>query len=173
MSNLQKPNQVHLFLSVLYNQKKVAKEGLLQILKNEFGSGIQYANEYFPMKDYYSKEMGLETDLKRFFYFIPLKTDRESLISAKLTCDRLEKESSLEGRRIFNFDPGYISLDQVILSTGKPYSHRVYLQDGVYSELTYRFQGKSFQELEWTYPDYCHEEIKSFFNWCREFHFKS
>ncbi len=54
--------------------------------------------------------------------------------------------------------------EQVLLATGKPYSHRIYLSDGVFAELVYYFKEKSFHKVSWTYPDYQHEEKIKFFN---------
>jgi hypothetical protein len=125
------------------------------------------------MKEYYSNEMGDMQNLERFFVFYPKLVNREELITAKLLSTKLEIESSHKDNRIYNLDPGYISKDQVLLATGKPYSHRIYLGEGVYGELTYRFSGKSFSKLEWTYPDYSHDEIVQQFNFIRQFHFSS
>lgn len=171
MSKLNKADQVILFHSVLYNAKEISVSDLLLLLKDQFGSHILFTHPYFPMKEYYSSEMGDEGDLNRFFVFYPKLFEREELVPAKLLSTKLEDQYSVDGKRVFNFDPGYISKDQVLLATGKPYSHRIYLGEGVYGELTYRYSGKSFGKLDWTYPDYSHAEIVQQFNFIRQFHF--
>jgi hypothetical protein len=71
------------------------------------------------------------------------------------------------GRRI-NIDPGYISLAHVILATCKGFSHRPYLRDGVYADLTLIFRAHSFQALEWTFPDYGSAGMIALLNTLRE-----
>ncbi len=67
-----------------------------------------------------------------------------------------------------NIDIGAVYKEQVLLSTSKPYSHRIYLRDGVHAELTYTYENKSYHFLPWTYPDYQHEEKLEFFNSLRK-----
>jgi len=171
MSKLNLADPVLFFHSVLFNKEEISFDDLLEILEENFGKFLIFTHSYFPMKQYYSVEMGSEKNLQRFFVIYPKLDDREKLVDAKLLSTSLENKHSNEDKRVFNFDAGYISKDQVVLATGKPYSHRVYLAKGVYSELTYRFCGKSYEKLEWTYPDYSHPEIIHKFNWIRQFHF--
>ena len=67
-----------------------------------------------------------------------------------------------------NIDPGYVSLEQMILATTKKANHRPYLGEGIYAELTYRFIHGSFQSLEWTYPDYRLPQSMGFFTQVRQ-----
>jgi hypothetical protein len=67
----------------------------------------------------------------------------------------------LEGRfvnrrrgRIVNIDPGYLHSAKFVLATGKDYSHRIYLRNGIYGDLTLMVQKGAFISLPWTYPDY-------------------
>ena len=53
---------------------------------------------------------------------------------------------------------GYLSKAHLILATGKGYSHRPYLRDGIYADLTLIYQDKKFCSLPWTYPDYADEK---------------
>jgi hypothetical protein len=79
-----------------------------------------------------------------------------------------EKYANSDGHRRFNIDPGYVCLEHVILATTKGYTHRPYLRDGIYADLTLIYRSKSFQPLEWTYPDYRKEEIITLFNQFRK-----
>ena len=76
----------------------------------------------------------------------------------------IEIKKSNDNKRLINIDIGYVAKEQVILATGKPYSHRIYLSEGVHAELVYTFQDKSFKSLPWTYPDYQDEEKIALFN---------
>ena len=117
--------------------------------------------------DYYQKEMGNELT-RRFLTFERL-IEPDRLPEVKRWTDELEsKQKDGDGNRKVNCDPGYISLGHLILATNKKYSHRPYLRDGVYANLTLIYKKKSFQPLEWTYPDYGSAEIIEIMNRLRE-----
>jgi Domain of unknown function (DUF4416) len=109
----------------------------------------------FDYTDYYSPEMG--ESLVRRFLSIEKLIRPEALPDIKLTTNEIENKSTLNSRRQVNIDPGYISKAHLILATGKAYTHRPYLRDGIYADLTLVYQGKKFCALPWTYPDYADE----------------
>ena len=120
------------------------------------------------MNEYYSKEMGPPHLLNRFF-LIGLETfPREVILEGKLKANEEEEKFKIDGTRTVNIDFGVLSLENVILATNKPFAHRVYLTEGVYLDLTYTYQNKTYHKLPWTYPDYAHPEILDFFNLARE-----
>jgi hypothetical protein len=63
----------------------------------------------------------------------------------------LEERLAAGGKRRVNIDPGYLARAHLILATGKGYTHRPYLRDGIYADLTLVFQQGGFQPLPWTY----------------------
>ncbi|HPP13008.1 MAG TPA: DUF4416 family protein, partial [bacterium] len=67
-----------------------------------------------------------------------------------------------------NLDPGYLDLARVVLFTTKDFSHRIYMSQGIYAEITLLFHQGKFQPLPWTYPDYQTEQYLKFFSWVRE-----
>jgi len=140
----------------------------LEDLKLDFGE-IDFTSERFPFNftDYYTEEMGgpLFRHLITFERLISIPL----LPEIKQTTNRLEeKYSTPDGKRRVNIDPGYLTLAHAILATTKGYAHRPYLRDGIYADLTYLYQNKTFQPLEWTYPDYRQEQIILLFNWFRK-----
>ena len=110
----------------------------------------------FDYTDYYNSEMG-QVLVRRFLSMEKLIRP-EALPDIKLATNKIEKESAVDGRRLVNIDPGYLSQAHLILATGKGYSHRPYLRDGIYADLTLIYQGKKFCALPWTYPDYADEK---------------
>jgi hypothetical protein len=56
----------------------------------------------------------------------------------------------------------------LILATGKGYSHRPYLRDGIYADLTLIFSDGTFRPLPWTYPDYAGRQMIGLLNRVRE-----
>lgn len=93
----------------------------------------------------------------------------DSLPQIKRSTNGLEEKyaNSLGNRRI-NIDPGYICLEHAVLATTKGYAHRPYLREGIYVDLTLIYRNKSFQALEWTYPDYRQQEVIGLFNQFRK-----
>lgn len=115
---------------------------------------------------YYEKEMGRGL-VRTFLLFQPL-VGREELPSMKLRTNDMESLFSENGQRLINIDPGYISLEQVVLATTKGYSHRLYLGQGIYGDLTLVFGEGTFKTLPWTYPDYGSSESIAMFNAWRD-----
>ncbi len=170
MSTLSSPSPVVFFFSILFNEDSISLDEVESLISQNFQENYSsYECQFFPMKEYYSKEMGAENKLRRYFFFLNQKLVRDTLIDYKILSEKIEVASSLENRRVINIDPGYITLDQVVLATGKPYSHRIYLGQGVYAELTYSYQDSSYKTLHWTYPDYSDDETIKLFNFIRGF----
>jgi hypothetical protein len=110
----------------------------------------------FDYTNYYCAEMG--ENLVRRFLSMEKLIRPEALPDIKLATNEIENKSASDLRRQVNIDPGYISKAHLILATGKAYTHRPYLRDGIYADLTLVYQGKKFCSLPWTYPDYADEK---------------
>ncbi|MBU1181627.1 MAG: DUF4416 family protein, partial [Proteobacteria bacterium] len=65
-------------------------------------------------------------------------------------------------------DPGYMLCERFVLATGKNYTHRIYIGDGIYADLTLIYQKSGFKKLPWTYPDYYNEKMVSYLKAVRE-----
>ena len=124
-------------------------------LAERFGR-IDFASDLLPFDytTYYAAEMG--TDLKRQFVSFEKLILAEELASAKCFSNAVECEFAKgdTAPRPVNLDPGYISAAKLVLASTKDHAHRIYLQDGIYAEITLKFYHKTFQPWEWTYPDY-------------------
>jgi hypothetical protein len=167
MSVLKNPTTVMVFASVLFDETKISETVLLDRFEKTFGHSHSAYHPFCPMKEYYSKEMGEVLNLKRVFFFCHKLHSRDILIQSKKWAIELEKEFSSDKKRKVNFDVGVISLENLQLATGKNFTHRVFLADNIYSDLTLIFQNDSFTTLPWSYPDYSHPEIINIFNWNR------
>lgn len=167
MGKPKEPKPAKLFMSFIASGDEILYQGV-QDLRSTFGE-IDFMSERLPFgfTDYYAEEMG-ENLFRRFMTFgrlisIPL------LPEIKMTTNRLEeKYSTSKGNRRVNIDPGYVCLEHVILATTKGYTHRPYLRDGIYADLTFIYRNKSFLPLEWTYPDYRQDEVIRLFNQFRK-----
>ena len=156
---MSKPNPaqpVKLFFSV-FAKEAARLNGTIEILSFAYGQPDFISSIIsFDYTNYYCAEMG-ENLVRRFLTFEKLIRPEE-LPDIKLATNEIEDKSALNLRRQVNIDPGYISKANLILATGKSYTHRPYLRDGIYADLTLIYQGKKFCSLPWTYPDYADEK---------------
>lgn len=162
MSKLKSPEPVKLISSIFSADRDLLAEALKE-LSSKYGV-VDFVSEFilFDYTDYYEKEMG-QTLVRRFVSFEDLIRP-ESLPEVKTFANGVEERFSSNGKRKVNIDPGYISQYHLILATGKGFAHRPYLKDGVHADLTLIYRNKTFQPLEWTYPDYAEKKIIGMFN---------
>jgi len=156
---MSKPNltePVKLFFSVFATEVARLNE-TITILSDAYGQP-DFISAIMPFNytSYYFPEMG--ENLVRRFLAMEKLIRPEALPDIKLATNEIEDKSALDSRRQINIDPGYISKAHLILATGKAYTHRPYLRDGIYADLTLVYQGKKFCSLPWTYPDYADEK---------------
>jgi hypothetical protein len=156
------PKPIKLFASLIFREEAVHHDAL-KMLGDEIGV-IQEKKPptAFSHTDYYEKETG--KDLLRTFILFQELFPRESLPRIKLKTNEIELAFSENHRRRVNIDPGYISLENVILATTKGYAHRIYIGSGIYADLTLTYNSGTYRPLEWTYPDYGEATTISVFN---------
>jgi hypothetical protein len=166
MGNPHIPKSVKYFASLIFSKEISLHEAQGELVN--FIGRIEHTTGILPFvhSKYYDKEMG-ENLLRIFLLFEPL-LHRDLLPEIKLKTNDIERLLSVNGKRTVNIDPGYISLENVILATTKGYSHRVYLSKGIYADLTLRYLNGSYRSLEWTYPDYAEQETIYILNHWRE-----
>jgi hypothetical protein len=167
MGRAKEPGPVKLFMSLIVKEDDIFYQGMEE-LKKDLGE-IDFISEKLPFDftGYYAQEMG--ENLFRHFITFERLVLRDSLPDIKLTTNRLEEKSAGSGgNRRINIDPGYLCLAHVILATTKGYAHRPYLAKGIYADLTLIYRNKSFQPLDWTYPDYRQETTIQLFNRLRK-----
>lgn len=161
MLNLSSATNACLFASIIFNDQ-IKLDEVKSLWSERFDLFEMVEPQFNPSLDYYSKEMG--ENLKRVIFFSSKKVPREQMVTEKLWATDIEAQNAPNNKRNLNIDMGLICLEQVLLSTSKPYAHRIYLNDGVYAELTYKYENKSYHFLPWTYPDYQHPEKIELFN---------
>jgi hypothetical protein len=161
------PPPVKLISGLISNSSDLL-EKTKELLQAEYGF-LELTSHVFPFDftRYYEREMGPGL-IRQYICFAPLIL-RERLPEIKIYTNNLERSfTGPGGGRQINIDPGYLTAENMILATTKKASHRPYLQDGIYAEVTYRFIKGSFQELEWTYPDYRQPQSIEFFSRVRD-----
>jgi hypothetical protein len=154
-------------ISSLFSPHKELIDQVIGELEQIFSSTDWISPEFsFDRTKYYAREMGWPLH-RRFISFKNLITPAD-IVEIKLTTNGVENEYFQDGKRKINIDPGYISLERLILATGKNYTHRIYLSKGIYADLTLIFHKGSFRPMEWTYSDYGTPEIIGLLNEVRE-----
>lgn len=120
---------------------------------------------------YYDGEMG--PDLKKQIFVFEKLLSLEGLYEAKILTNGWEAEGAIGGKRRFNLDPGYLDEAKLVLFSAKDFYHRLYQGQGIFAELTLFYRAKKgYQELEWSFPDYCLPLWKNFFEEVRSWYRK-
>jgi hypothetical protein len=165
MSLPETSDDVKLIMSLFSPEKELVLR-VMESLFGIYGETDWISPEiFFDRTRYYEREMGWPLH-RRFFTFKNL-IPPEKLVEIKLKTNGIEKAYLKGNQRRINIDPGYISLERLVLATGKNYIHRIYLGEGIYADLTLVFKRGGFVPLDWTYPDYADPEMIDCFNTIR------
>ncbi len=172
MKEIKIPIPVKLFIGML-SPEPALFDRCADIVRKEYGP-VDYQSEVVPWtnSDFYREEMG--AGILRKFIFFERVIDPVELAAIKINTTRIEKglavQSGNRTRRRINLDPGYVTEAKVVLATTKDYSHRLYIGQGIYAEVTLRYGNKerSFTPFDHTYRDYCSETYITMFNKTRE-----
>ena len=166
MGRITRAKPVKLIAGFIFKDEKYLRNAEA-VLARKFGK-IDFKSQsmLFNFTDYYAQELG--SNLKRAFISFQNLICPKSLSSVKAVTNHIEKNLSSGGNRLINIDPGYLDAARLILASTKDYAHRVYLDKGIFAEITLIFKGHSFKALEWTYPDYKSEEYIDIFHKIRE-----
>ena len=167
MGKVAIPSDVMLFSSIIYKED-AALSSALDMLEERFGPRSFTSDiMVFDYTSYYEKELG--SPLVRVFVAFERLVPRDQLAGIKLSTNDLEAQLAYpDGKRSVNIDPGLITLENVVLATTKPYSHRIYLGKGIWCEITLMYRRNSYSPMEWTYPDYESSDVIDIFNALRE-----
>lgn len=154
------PSPALLYLSILSARWERFWPGLLDELQDHFGP-LAHESELlrFDYTTYYDAELG--TPISRRILAFERLAPQDSLPRTKLLTNALEQRLAREdGRRLCNLDPGLLTLERLVLATGKNYTHRVYLVEGIWADLTLIHQHGQWKTLPWTFPDYAGSEMQ-------------
>ncbi len=125
----------------------------------------------FTETSFYTESMG--TELKKQFLAFETLIDPETIAPTKIQSNDWEQQYAEHNDhsevRPLNIDPGYISEAKLVLVTTKDRDHRLYLQQGIFAEVTLYFRSGDWKSSRWTYPDYQREDFQAFFTKCRNY----
>ena len=160
MSELQEPKPAKLVIGLFTGETEIF-EKLVPEFISLFGP-IDLVSPWmaFNYTRYYEKEMG--TPLHRRLCSFKSLIAQQDLAGIKLNTHQIEQSLLQNGRRRVNIDPGYMMRERFVLASGKNFSHRICIGDGIYADLTLIYHKGAFQRLPWTYPDYADDDMLEF-----------
>ncbi|MBM4067449.1 MAG: DUF4416 family protein [Planctomycetes bacterium] len=140
-------------------------------LTAEFGPIALASDDFsFHHTTYYEATMGPGLR-KRFLAFASL-VEPDVLPELKHRTNTLEAELAGSGKylepRPLNLDPGLLQLGKFLLASTKDQGHRIYLRDGIFAEITLRYQEGAYHPWPWTYADYREPALHEFLLRARE-----
>jgi Domain of unknown function (DUF4416) len=123
----------------------------------------------FENTGYYDAQMG--PGVKKTFWVFDRFYDLGKTVDTKLLTNAWENEyaarSDWPEPRPLNLDPGYLTLAKLVLSSTKNNIHRIYLDRGIYAEITLTYRHGRWLDNESTFPDYRRADYQAFFSKAR------
>ena len=166
MWELKEPRPVKLIIGILAADKDALAEAAGAV--NERIGKVDLASEVWPFTqtDYYKDETG--ANILRQFVSIEGLVEPGKLGEIKHTTNKMEQEIAgalkMSVPRPVNLDPGLIEASKLVLATTKNYSHRIYIGNKMYAEVTLIYEKGGWRHFEWTYPDYRQQSYQEFFS---------
>ncbi|MBI4708582.1 MAG: DUF4416 family protein [Candidatus Omnitrophica bacterium] len=166
MGEIKKTPVVKLFIGFIFKEEQVYNKAKA-VLENKFGKAdFESRIINFTHTNYYENELG--SNLKKRFISFKKLIPADKLARIKVFTNKLEKKFSKNAKRLINIDPGYIDLPKVVLASAKDFSHRIYLEKGIFAEITLLYQNSAFRHLDWTFPDFRTQTYFQILNQIRE-----
>jgi len=166
MSEPKAPNPAKLIVGFFLKEKALAA-AIVDTLQKTLGP-IDMISDWirFDFTRYYAREMGVPLN-RRMVVFKQLVAQARLAAIKRLT-NEMELKFQKNGRRQVNIDPGYLLPERFVLATGKNFTHRIYIGEGIYADLTLIYQKGAFRALPWTYPDYSDPRLVDFLTLVRK-----
>ena len=170
MGKIFKSKPVNLLIGVLVSAPGLFRQ-IVEILGKNFGA-IDLQSDILPFifTDYYNKVMG--DGIQRQFYSFERLIMPDEIAGIKVQTNNIEEVIASSKKypmeRPVNIDPGYINESRLILASTKDFSHRIYLKEGIYAELTLNYRHGKYETFPWTFPDYKSQDYQNFFLQVRE-----
>lgn len=166
MLELQSPSPVKVFVGGLWSNRSNWQNAVTE-LEQEWGEvDVRRDAVKFTETDYYCPEMGPELN-REFASFTDLQSPAW-LSSFKLHANKLEERFCRNGKRTVNIDVGYIDLHKIVLASTKASPHKIYLDKGIWADMTLMFHRGDFEGFFWTFPDFKAGKYNDFFRRVRD-----
>jgi hypothetical protein len=174
-SPLMKPRSVvpSLLIVAVFSRHEEALSWGRERLEAQHGPvGLASEPFLFHHTEYYTRSMG--SGLRKQLLAFDRLVAPDALPDIKLHSNALEAELTASGRypeeRPLNLDPGLLTLGKFLLATTKDQSHRIFLRDGIFAEVTLRYTAGAWEPWPWTYADYREPLVRAFLLEARAFY---
>ena len=168
MGLAEKFEKEKLIMGVIFSDREKFSEAMSAI-KEAFGE-TDFETEEFSFSEefsnYYDGELGGEA--RRIIFSFESCVDASRQAEIKTFTNAIEARLSVDGKRLVNLDPGFLSHGRLMLATTKKTGFRIPLSDGIYTELTLYYARGAWQKLPWTYRDYQSERVQNFLTTVRK-----
>lgn len=169
MSEIREHEKEKLIVAILCSVP-ANRQPAIEALIEKFGPIDYDSGEFeFSHTHYYDEEMG--SNIKRSFVGFQNLVEPSILAGAKVFTNSLEERFHIPGTksRSVNLDPGLISLSKLVLASAKNFSHRIFIGQNIYAEVTLKYSSKGgYLPLEWTFPDYATPRYREIMEKIRE-----
>jgi len=140
------------FAALLYREPAVLEDALARLAAAFSPVEQRGAAHPFDRTDYYAAEMG--GGLQRVLLGFARLEPPGWLVPAKHAAAAVEDALRVDGRRRVNVDVGYVDLGKVVLASSKGRPTKLYLERGVWADLTLTFADGAWHPLPWSFPDF-------------------
>lgn len=164
--NPKEPEPVKLLHGILYSNEDIL-DLAREKLTDQFGK-TDYVSPVFPFEitGYYESEMG--SPLFRIFISHGPLIQPDELARIKIESNKIEKKLAQAGKRLVNIDSGYMDVNKVVLASTKYNGQKIYLDFGIYADLTLYYEKGNYYHYPWSFPDFRSGEYNSIFLKIRE-----
>ncbi|MGE0481973.1 MAG: DUF4416 family protein [Phycisphaerae bacterium] len=171
MGKPRRPAPVKLFVGMLGADGDLLRRARQMLTRRYGAADVESALWPFTFTSYYETEMG--PSLLRGFVAFEMLIAPERLAAIKRETNEMEERlaadcEALDIARPVNLDPGYLDLGKLVLATTKDRAHRIYLDAGIFAEVTLQYAQEAWQPSPWTYPDFRSPEYAAYFTQVRE-----
>ena len=150
--NPQDPGLVKLFVAVIFSNKKCLARAF-QYLEEKYGNMDYQSPQFdFSMTDYYQPEMG--GPIYRIFVSFEALIRPDEIVHIKIETNEIEESLAIRKKRKVNLDPGYMDYDKVVLASAKYNGQKIYLDRGIWADLTLHYEKGRFDPYPWSFPDF-------------------
>lgn len=148
----ESPTPVKYFVAALFREEVYAARAKDALTAKWGAIDFEGDNHLFDCTDYYEPEMGAPLS-RRLFSFEPLYPPT-LLVAVKLECNDIETALADGGKRRVNLDAGYLDHNKFLLASAKEAGQKVYLDRGIYADLSGRYKAGRYRPFEWSFPDF-------------------
>ena len=146
------PTPVKLFCGVLYSDDDLLQQAKMLLIEKYDEIDFQSAPVPFEITEYYRPEMGWP--IYRIFWSFKRLINPIEIAQIKHECNEVEEQLAIDDQRKVNLDPGYLDYDKIVLASAKYNGQKIYLNFGIYADLTLHYEKGNFSPYPWSFPDF-------------------